>query len=293
MNAKRWSIDILWEDRAALVVNKPAGLSTQAPPGIESLEMLLAEEFRDPPRRGTDSPLHDADAAHAILTPDLPNEQLRKEGPRKVLEPSKLAVAHRLDRPVSGALLVARTVAAARRLGAQFETRKIAKSYLALVSPPPPSSAETLEDFLRKVPGQPLATVVPADHPEGQWARLHYRQLLAGTTRGGDPWGLLDIELETGRMHQIRVQLGSRGFPVVGDSTYGSKVLLQARRDDDPCLVEEKPEADSHPLRIALHSRSLTFHHPTTGVRTKVVAPLPPEWLQWAPDALIGFGGTP
>lgn len=226
----------LVEEPTYLVVNKPAGLSTQAPGTIETLET----ELRD---------------------------RLLKQAPQKELY---IAFPHRLDRPVSGALLVARTRQAARRFGAQFETRKVHKVYWALCSPAPDVDFAECSDYLRKIPDQPLAEVVAADHPEGKLATLQFETKQRWHDEEIGDVALLEVVLQTGRMHQIRIQLAHRGWPVLGDSTYGSACSFPTM------LVGEdvgKPQA------IALHARLLEFHHPTTGVRQSVVAPLPQSWL--------------
>ena len=113
----------------------------------------------------------------------------------------------------------------------------------------------------------PVATVAAARH-----ARLHYR------TRGRFPGGTwLEIELETGRTHQIRVQAASRGFPVLGDSLYGAEQPFGTQHEDERLRA------------IALHGRTIEFQHPMTREPVRVVAPLPAEWqtleLPWEGEA--------
>jgi 23S rRNA-/tRNA-specific pseudouridylate synthase len=121
--------------------------------------------------------------------------------------------------------------------------------------------AGTWEDYLRKIPEQPRAEVVPARHPEGRLAVLHYRTL------GVSDWGTwLEIELETGRMHQIRIQASSRGYPLFGDSQYGSQIPFGPQSDD----LRQRP--------IALHARCLAFRHPMTHEPIDITAPLPAAW---------------
>ncbi len=115
---------------------------------------------------------------------------------------------------------------------------------------------------MRKVYGHPTAELVPADHPEGRIAILHYRTL------GSTAWGSwLEIELETGRTHQIRIQASSRGHPVLGDAFYGGSV---------PFGVQH---ADERLRAIALHGRSMSFRDPTTKEAVTVEAPLSDDWL--------------
>ncbi len=208
------AFDILYEDGPCLVICKHAGVLTQAPPGIDSLEVQVKEFLRQ--RGGTAEDVY-------------------------------LGLPHRLDRPASGVMILATDYPTTRRLGQQFERRKVQKVYWACVEGQIEPEAGTWEDFVYKIPGQARAEVVAADHPGGRKAVLHYRTLAAAG------WGtLLEITLETGRTHQIRVQAASRGHPLLGDAQYGSTVPFGPQHED----VRLRP--------IALHARSLTFTHPTS-----------------------------
>jgi len=225
------AIQILLEDGPCLAVCKPSGLPTQAPPGIDSLERRIKAFLK---RR--DAPPHDA----------------------------YLGIPHRLDRPASGAMIFATRRRAAHKLSKQFERREIKKIYWAWVEGRPDPPAGTWRDFLRKVYGEPRAEVVSPDHPDARPAVLHYRTL-ASDTRGA--W--LEIELETGRTHQVRIQAASRGHPLFGDSQYGSQIPF------GPQYADERLRA------IALHARTLEFTHPTSKQRIAVTAPPPEFWPCW------------
>jgi len=225
-------LQILYEEGPCLAVAKPAGLLTQAPPGIDSLETRIKAFLKE-----------------------------REQKPAGVY----LAVPHRLDRPVSGAMVFAKHVRAARRLSEQFEARSVKKIYWACVSGEVTSDAGTWSDLMRKIPDRPVAEIiaenVAKDFPDARPAVLHYR------VRGraaGITW--LEIELETGRMHQIRLQAASRGHAVLGDEMYGS------------ALPFGEQHADGRLRSIALHARSLAFHHPMTHEPAEVISPLPAEW---------------
>lgn len=222
------AVGILLEDGPCLVVNKPPGLLTQAPPGIDSLERRVKEYLKQ-----------------------------RENTPGNVY----LGVPHRLDRPASGALVLARHVRAARRLAEQFEARTVRKVYWACVAGEVLPAEGTWHDWLRKVPDQPRAELVPPEHPHAREANLHYRTL------GVFAWGTwLEIELETGRTHQVRIQAAARGHPVLGDALYGSQMALG-------------PPLEDWRLRpIALHARQLHFRHPMTHAPLEVIAPTPPLW---------------
>jgi 23S rRNA pseudouridine1911/1915/1917 synthase len=220
--------DLLYEGGPCLAVCKPSGVLTQAPPGIDSLEVRIK----------------------AFL-------KRRENAPGDVY----LGVPHRLDRPASGAMVFALEAKATRRLAAQFEARTVEKTYWACIAGRVEPSEGTWTDMVRKIPGRPKAEVVDGDHPEGRQAVLHYRTL--GSTASGS-W--LEITLETGRMHQVRIQAASRGHPVLGDSDYGSTIPFG-------------PQYDDLRLRaIALHARTLSFRNPLTHERVVITAPLPEAW---------------
>ena len=220
---------ILWEDGPCLVAYKPPGLLTQAPPGIDNLELQVKRFLQQREQK-----------AHNLY----------------------LAVIHRLDRPVSGALVMARHVRAAQRLGEQFEGRLVEKKYWALVEGRVAEDSGTWRDFMRKVPSEPRSEIVDERHPDAQQAILHYQ------VRGRNEnttW--LEIELETGRTHQIRLQCGWRGHAVLGDAQYGST------RSFGPTTPDERARW------IALHARRLAFLHPMTRAPIEIEAPLPPAWV--------------
>lgn len=206
--------EILLEDDAILAVAKPAGVATQAPPEIDSLELRIKQYL--------------AGCA---------------QDPCSIY----LGIPHRLDRAATGAMIFAKTRRAARQLSRQFERRQVTKIYWALVERIVEPPQGTWTDYLCKVHGQPRTAVVDHAHPGGQEAILHYRTL---GFHGAGSW--LEIELQTGRTHQIRVQAASRGFPVLGDVHYGSQIPFGAWHDDQRLRA------------IALHARSLTFVHPTS-----------------------------
>jgi 23S rRNA pseudouridine1911/1915/1917 synthase len=162
---------------------------------------------------------------------------------------------------VSGVIVFARHVRAARRISEQFEGRLVRKIYWACVTGQVSPPEGTWRDWLIKVYGQPRAEVVAEDHPHARPAVLHYRTL--GQTPHGS-W--LEIELETGRTHQVRVQSASRGHPVLGDALYGSQVAFGEQFEDERLRS------------IALHARQLEFRHPMTQEPVTLVAPLPDTW---------------
>ena len=218
---------ILYEEGPCLVLSKPAGVLTQAPPGIDSLEVRVKAFLQS--RDGVPEPY--------------------------------LGLPHRLDRPATGVIILAKDLRTIRKLGQQFEHRRVHKVYWAWVEGRVEPETGRWEDHVYKVQGKPQAEVVPPGHPLGRPAALHYRVL-----KIADRGTLLEIELETGRTHQIRVQAASRGHPVLGDFQYGSTVPFGPQFEDIRLQA------------IALHARSLTFRHPVTRETVTVVAPVAEYW---------------
>ncbi len=228
-------IQLLLDAPPCLVANKPAGILTQAVPGVPSFENAVREY-----------------------------ERRRTEATGDVY----IGVPHRLDRPVSGAILFCRSARATRRLSEQFAGRLVEKTYWALVQERVEPMEGTWTDWMRKVPNEPRAELLDADHPEARQAILHYRVLRY------DDWGSwLEIRLETGRMHQIRIQCSSRGHAILGDEQYGSRHAFGPH--------EEDPRA----RWIALHARRLSFLHPHSHERLSVDAPLWQPWIDLRSDA--------
>jgi 23S rRNA pseudouridine1911/1915/1917 synthase len=219
------SLDILYEDNHVIALNKPAGWPTTHFEGKEETVDRLVKSYL--------------------------KEKYKKPG--NVF----LGVVHRLDKPVSGALVFARTSKAAARLSEQFREGVVEKVYWAVVEnqTAPWLTADTgaLEDWLKKNDATARVEVVPKGTPGAQLARLVFA--MRGR-HNGLTW--LELRPHTGRKHQLRVQLASRGCPIHGDAKYGS----------------DRPFAHG----IALHARSLTFLHPTTKEPITVPAEVPKIW---------------
>lgn len=234
--AKLPAPNILLEDGAVLVLNKPGGLLTQGPPGIDSLELRMKQFLK-----------------------------VRDEKPGKVY----LGVPHRLDRPVSGVIVVVKNVRAANRISEQLRNRTVTKKYWTVVEGVVGAEDGTDEgpitgtwtDWMRKLPDQAKSEITSEDHPDAKHAVLRFTVLAQRATRT-----LLEIELETGRTHQIRLQCATRGFPILGDSLYGSEVPF------GPDVV------DLRKRWIALHARRLAFVHPIAKTNIDQTCPIPEHW---------------
>lgn len=219
---------VLYEDNHLLVVSKPAGLPTMGTPdGVPTL-LTLAKEY----------------------------VKQRYQKPGNVY----LGVMSRLDAPVTGVVLLARTSKAAARLTEQFRTHTVEKRYWAIVEGVFDSPEGDLVDWLSHDDRHRRMHIVGATHPGAKEARLSYQR--KGLIKGNS-W--LEVELETGRKHQIRLQLSHHGHPIVGDRKYGSREPFSAG--------------------IALHSRRLVISHPTTGSCLEFEAPLPDTWRRFGINA--------
>ncbi|MCZ2341138.1 MAG: RluA family pseudouridine synthase [Bacteroidales bacterium] len=214
-------LNVLYEDNHCLALDKPAGWSTTHAEGDEQTLDQLAKAYL--------------------------KEKYDKPG--NVF----LGVVHRLDKPVSGCLLFARTSKAAARLSEQFRAGAIEKVYWAVVDREMPNDTGSLEDWLWHDDANHRVIVVPPHTPGAKLARLLYT---VRARHGGMTW--LELRPHTGRKHQLRVQLASRGFSIHGDAKYGS------------------PHKLGH--AIALHAHSLTFLHPTQTHPITLTAPVPRHW---------------
>ncbi|MDG1191281.1 MAG: RNA pseudouridine synthase [Flavobacteriaceae bacterium] len=161
---------------------------------------------------------------------------------KKYLKPGAvfLGIVHRLDRPTSGVLVFAKTSKALRRLNQQFQSRIPKKTYWALVDKQFPETSGTLTHWMTRNTQQNKSKAHKNKVPNSKEACLHFKRI-----RDFDRYCLLEIELETGRHHQIRSQLASLGFPIQGDLKYGAP---RSNKDGT----------------ISLHARTLTLQHPVT-----------------------------
>ncbi len=220
------NLDVLFEDNHCLAVNKPAGLLSQG----------------------------DASGDPSLV--DLATSYLRT----RYKKPGNVYVGllHRVDRPTSGVVLLAKTSKAAGRLSAQFRTGTISKLYWAIVEGKPLEQEGEWVDLLEKDTRQNRSGVVLEESSSSREARVAFRVL--------ERWGAftkLELRPATGRSHQLRVQLARRGLPILGDRKYGAATPLKA--------------LDGR-FRIALHARQLTFMHPTRLEAISVDAPVREDW---------------
>lgn len=222
------SKDILYEDNHLMIVAKRSGDLVQSDPqGTPGLEDMIKDYIKT-----------------------------RDSKPGAVF----LGVVHRLDRPVSGAVVFAKTSKALVRLNQQLKDRKFSKIYWAIVESPPPADKGELRHFLVRNPKTNKSRAYaskPDSRLDSKEAILRYDYLA-----GSDRYHLLRVELLTGRHHQIRCQLSSMGCCIKGDLKYGA-----SRSNQDGS--------------ISLHARELIFEHPVTHEEVRVVCPVPQSDNLW------------
>lgn len=216
-------MDVIYEDNHIIIVSKRAGDIVQ---GDKTGDTPLSETVK----------LYIKDTCHK---------------PGDVF----LGVVHRLDRPVSGLVVFARTSKALSRLSEMFRTRSVRKTYWAIVGNQPPQSEGTLTHWLTRNPKNNTARAYEREVPGSKQAVLDYRVIARS-----DRYWLLEVDLHTGRHHQIRCQLAKMGCPIRGDLKYGAPRSL--------------PDGG-----ISLHARRVSFEHPVSHLPIDVTAPVPEEPL--------------
>lgn len=220
---------ILFEDEHLIVVDKPAGLASQGRRGEDSVEERIRLRLR----------------------PDDPGRAI-------------LGMPQRLDRPVSGVLVLAKTTKAARRLAERFAARTVLKEYWAVVEGDVEPSEGTWDDWLlegRRSSLGPSRTVAEGT-PGARRAFTRYQREHIDSSKAISSW--LRLWPETGRRHQLRSQASSRGFAIVGDRAYGSSREFGSGSES----------------AIALHARRLSFEHPTLFKPLTIVAEPPRAWIE-------------
>lgn len=199
------------------------------------------------------------DLVHGDITGDQPLEEVVKQYIKiRYHKPGDvfLGVIHRLDRPVSGVVVFARTSKALTRMNEILRAKRVQKTYLAIVSARPDPLEGTLTHYIAKDETKNIVRAYQSKKPDSKEAVLHYRIL--GELDGKV---LLEVHPITGRPHQIRAQLAKIGCPIIGDLKYGA----------------DKPLKDKS---IALHCREMAFEHPVLKTHTSIVAD-PPSGYPW------------
>ena len=221
MHSTKDTLEILFEDNHLLIVNKKSG-----------------------------------DIVQADKTGDKPLSEVVKEYIKeKYNKPGDvfLGVIHRLDRPTSGIIIFARTSKALERLNKMLRERNVSKTYWAVIKNNPKNTKDTLIHFLKKNPKNNKSTVFKKEAEGSKKAILHYTII-----KNLKNYSLLELDLETGRHHQIRAQLSFIGSPIKGDLKYGAS---RSNKDGS----------------IHLHARKINFTHPVSKKIITIIAPVPNE----------------
>ena len=221
MASTKDNLQVLFEDNHIVIVNKRAGDITQGD-------------------KTGDKPLSD-------VVKEYVKEKYNKPG--LVF----LGVVHRLDRPTSGIIIFARTSKALERLNKMLRDKTIQKTYWAVVKNQPKNEQDSLTNFLKKNPKNNKSTSYTKEIDGSKKAILHYK-----TIKKLDNYSLLEIDLETGRHHQIRCQLSTIGSPIKGDLKYG---FNRSNKDGS----------------IHLHARKINFIHPVSKEIIQITAPVPDD----------------
>jgi 23S rRNA pseudouridine1911/1915/1917 synthase len=246
-------LDVVYEDDDLAVVNKPAGMMVHAGSGA-------SEEARS---RGT---LVNA-LLHRFQSLSTTGGELRP------------GIVHRLDKQTSGLIVVAKNDRAHEALSAMFAGRRVEKTYIALVAGALARESGTISAGVSRDPvRRTRMTTRPSE--QSRTAISHYRVERRLDTRFGK-FTLVNVRIETGRTHQIRVHMASIGHPVVGDTLYGGAARLRDQKalQAAPSRVARR-KLQPEPLRLGrnfLHAARLTLAHPLTGRPLELEAPLPAE----------------
>ncbi|MDY0780746.1 RluA family pseudouridine synthase [Tenacibaculum sp. IB213877] len=224
MHSTKENLQVLFEDNHIIIVNKRAGDIVQGDKtGDKPLSDVVKEYIKD-----------------------------KYQKPGNVF----LGTVHRLDRPTTGIVIYARTSKALERLNKMLRDKTIQKTYWAVVKGTPSKTSETLLNYLKKNPKNNKSTAYNKEIDGSKKSILHYKLL-----KKLDNYSLLEVDLETGRHHQIRCQLSSIGFPIKGDLKYG---FPRSNKDGS----------------IHLHARKISFIHPVSKEKVAITAPTPqdPIW---------------
>lgn len=237
-------LNILYEDRELIVVEKPSGVEAQSSGGFAPDMVSLLQNYIMSGQKGKKGKIS------TELSTDrgkLSTKQVDKQAQKSVgTQPPYIAVIHRLDKPVSGVMVYAKTRKAAAGLSRQLRDGAIGKTYLAVICGKPVDNVGNFVDHLRKEGKTNCSVIVDKADPEGKRAALTYQVLQ--TVQRDQELTLVRIHLETGRHHQIRVQFAGRGLPLWGDNRYNPDLASGKRRGT-----------------IALCAWKLSFTHPVSG----------------------------
>ncbi len=222
-------LQILYEDNHCIVVDKPNNLPVQADSSGDADLLSMVKEYV--------------------------KEKYNKPGT------AYIGLVHRLDRPAGGLVVLARTSKAAARLSAQVRSRELGRQYLLVVRGEPKMRSGEIKNYLLKDTAANMVRIVPAATEGAKEAILNYRLLQTVHHPSEGKLSLIEASLQTGRSHQIRVQMAGLGCPLYGDQKYG-------------------PDLNKKGQQLALHAAKLSFIHPTLKDKRTFIS-YPPQKAPW------------
>lgn len=222
-------LQILYEDNHCIVVDKPNNLPVQADSSGDADLLSMVKEYV--------------------------KEKYNKPGT------AYIGLVHRLDRPAGGLVVLARTSKAAARLSAQVRSKELGRQYLLVVRGEPKMRAGEIKNYLLKDTAANMVRIVPAATEGAKEAVLNYRLLQTVHHPSEGKLSLIEASLQTGRSHQIRVQMAGLGCPLYGDQKYG-------------------PDLNKKGQQLALHAAKLSFIHPTLKDKRTFIS-YPPQKAPW------------
>ena len=222
-------LQILYEDNHCIVVDKPNNLPVQADSSGDADLLSMVKEYV--------------------------KEKYNKPGT------AYIGLVHRLDRPAGGLVVLARTSKAAARLSAQVRSRELGRQYLLVVRGEPKMRSGEIKNYLLKDNAANMVRIVPAATEGAKEAILNYRLLQTVHHPSEGKLSLIEASLQTGRSHQIRVQMAGLGCPLYGDQKYG-------------------PDLNKKGQQLALHAAKLSFIHPTLKDKRTFIS-YPPQKAPW------------
>ena len=223
-------LQILYEDNHCIVVDKPNNLPVQADSSGDADLLSMVKEYV--------------------------KEKYKKPGT------AYIGLVHRLDRPAGGLVVLARTSKAAARLSAQVRSRELGRQYLLVVRGEPKMRSGEIKNYLLKDTAVNMVRIVPAATEGAKEAILSYRLLQTVSPPSEGKLSLIEASLQTGRSHQIRVQMAGLGCPLYGDQKYG-------------------PDLNKKGQQLALHAAKLSFIHPTLKDKRTFIS-YPPQKAPWS-----------
>jgi 23S rRNA pseudouridine1911/1915/1917 synthase len=285
-------LDIVYEDEDLAIINKPAGMMVHAGAGVSEDVDGDESQSHEPPngeppgegefRNDGESQIEARPRNHSRNRGTLVNALLHHFASLSAIGGElRPGIVHRLDKETSGLIVVAKNDESHRRLAEQFARREVKKTYIALVHGWPKKDRETISASISR--DRVRRTRMTTRLSGGREAISHYRVI----TRMETPYGkfsLIEVKIDTGRTHQIRVHMASLGHPIIGDKLYGARAELKPADFKAASRQKKLKSAEMQTISLSrnfLHAAELALAHPRTGTSILLKSPLPPELLKF------------